>query len=123
MKKPRFTKAQNAELVADLNTGVDLGRKTETVLRMEGWHYLLFKGPNTPINLRCPDRQHITKLSPMQAIKEGCPVCALMDAPPTSVDVNRFKADVMKQDKILLKSVRRSMSKKRRGGGGERYAI
>ena len=112
----------NQQKIKQLNADAALNRQTEQDLKEAGFHYLLFKGARSPINLRCPDRDHIHKMTPLEALSEGCPTCAIQNQPET-VSLARLKQDVKKQDANLLKSVRKSQGKKRGARGGEKYAI
>ena len=104
--------------IAAINAGREEDRKCQLELKDSDWHFLVYKGVHTPLHMRCPDRQHVVYLSPAQALSEGCPICAKMDAPPTTVTVARLKADVEKQDKSQLKSLNKSRRRMQRGGYG-----
>ena len=51
------------------------------------------------------------------------PICAKMDAPPTTVTVSRLKKDVEKQDREELKSLNKSRRamQRRNGYGLDQY--
>ena len=102
--------------VKSFNSDTRLDRETKLAFREEGWHCLLFKGRHTNVVARCPKRQHIVEITPHEAVTEGCPICNVMDAPPTDVTVKRFKADVKKQDAKLLELINKGRSKSRRRG-------
>jgi hypothetical protein len=102
-----------------INSVRDEEREAKQTLKDSDWDFLMFKGQHVPIHMRCPDRQHAVTLTPAQALTEGCPICKLMDAPPTTVTVSRLKRGVEKQDKEELKSLNKSRRAiARRSGNG-----
>ena len=109
--------SEKAEIAA-INAQHKAAREAELRLKDSDWGFLAFKGNHVPIHMRCPDRQHLVYMSPAQALSEGCPTCAMMDAPPTTVTVSRLKKDVDKQDREHLKSLNKARRKMQRGRYG-----
>lgn len=103
--------------IAMINATRDRDRDIKDRLRDEDWAYAVYQGPHVETRMRCPDRHHSVSLTPMEALTEGCPICAMMDAPPTTVTVSRLKKDVDKQDRQELKSLNKSRRAAARGSG------
>ena len=107
--------------IAELNQARKEERAMKRRLVESGWHYLIFKGAHEPLHMRCAERMHAVRLTPTQALNDGCPTCKLMDAPTETVTVARLKADVAKQDAEHMKSLMKSRRRMVRGYGLDQY--
>ena len=95
-------------------------------LRQLKYHTLLVKGPHTSVRFRC-EHGHDFWATPVEAINDGCPECALLDSikndPAPVYSFAEFEKAVNKQQDFLKKVLQKARSKLRSRKGGPRYSI
>ena len=122
-----------------IEAGIERGDKAAIKLRLRELGYkasILLKGPNDRVKFECKvggwgvNAQHTWTATPLEAIEDGCPHCALADhianEPPESISEAVMIKAIKEQKDALVAGIEKSRRKLRRSSnnfGVTKYTI